>query len=524
MGRVWFNDFDHISTEFQDLTILYPNITQAYFAKKVVTRSSVPSTDGVSSQEQLSVTFEEVDNLVLGREVYVVLEVQDHYLSTAANFDLSIMTVDENLTGTADESLSLIQNGSERSVFTSQIGNTDALNPEEGENPYGNLEDYNNFLIYKVSVRPESRETFDIWAENISEATNPPSLKLQLKSEDESTFMMIDGDYSTINTVLQFHSITPPLAEAGLVTIENKLVYEIYHEDNSFNSLEGNYSITRGDDTTENIDKRIGRIENDSSEEAVYFYHDQDDNEYEICTGELSNVRRRANGVRYETQQLNTQTGQMQMMPSATPPPGFISQEAAPGGDADTNYHYTNGRIATTGNYNARYYNYASNNENDLVQLVRMPDSINFSENSITISYTFYDSQRRFCNPGCFAAFIGILAETGFTSVESTGMCFGDATSYPSVTHPNGDSIDTRYLGTTNTRGLTLNALLNNYDSDSEEDFAQAFVNWGFTEVLAGNNAMFNGLENIVHRRNGSHNNHLHAGNFPDNRIDNLNE
>ncbi|WP_299248197.1 hypothetical protein [uncultured Aquimarina sp.] len=524
MGRVWFNDFDHISTDFEDLTILYPNVTNAYFAKKVVNRSSVPSADGVSSEEQLSVTLEEVDSLVLGREVYIVLEIEDYYLSAGVNFNLSVITIDENLTGTADEALDLLQSGTERSVFTSQIGNTDALNPLEGDNPYGNLQDYDNCLIFKVSIRPESRDTFDTWAENISNATNAPSLKLQLQSEDESTFMMKEGDYGTINTVLQFPSITPPLEETGLAIIENKLVYEIYHPDNVFNALDGNYSITRGDDTTENIDKRIGRIENDSSEEAIYFYHDQDDNEYEICTAGLSNVRRRANGVRYQTQQLNPQTGQMQMMPSATPPPGFISQEDATGGDADTNYHYTNGRIATTGNYNARYYDYASNDENDLIPLVRMPDSLNFSENSITISYEFYDSQRRFCNPGCFAAFIGILAETGFTSVESTGMCFGDATSYPSVTHPNGDSIDTRYLGTTNTRGLTLTALLNNYDSDSEEEFATAFVEWGFTEVLAGSNPLFNGLEDIVHRRNGSHNNHLHAGNFPDNRIDNLNE
>lgn len=98
-----------------------------------------------------------------------------------------------------------------------------------------------------------------------------------------------------------------------------------------------------------------------------------------------------------------------------------------------------------------------------------------------------------------------------------------DILQFPSVTHPNGDSIDTRYLGTEETRGLTLNQLLSNYDGESEEDFAQAFVDIGFDEVMAGSNSLFDNLDDIVHRRNVAHNNHLHAGNFNINRVQSLN-
>ena len=42
------------------------------------------------------------------------------------------------------------------------------------------------------------------------------------------------------------------------------------------------------------------------------------------------------------------------------------------------------------------------------------------------------------------AGFIGALAYFGKTMI-CNGMCFEDATSYPSLSHPNGDSADTLY-------------------------------------------------------------------------------
>ena len=56
---------------------------------------------------------------------------------------------------------------------------------------------------------------------------------------------------------------------------------------------------------------------------------------------------------------------------------------------------------------------------------------------------------------------------------------------------------------------------------------------WRFSEIGAGDEddgvgttpiANFNHLQNNVHFRNNSHNNHLHAGNLPNNVADILNE
>ena len=140
----------------------------------------------------------------------------------------------------------------------------------------------------------------------------------------------------------------------------------------------------------------------------------------------------------------------------------------------------------------------------------------------LTIAFGYKNTARRFCNPDLFAAFIGVLAETSLTSIESTGMCFGNATSYPSVSHPNGDSIDTRYIGTGRTRNLWDTRPT--FDADAETLFATAFVNWGFTQVIAGSHSRYDDLETVVHLRNGHHNDHLHSGNFDEDFIHVINE
>ena len=74
---------------------------------------------------------------------------------------------------------------------------------------------------------------------------------------------------------------------------------------------------------------------------------------------------------------------------------------------------------------------------------------------------------------------------------------------------------------------------MSNYDSNRQDLFAETFRMWRFSEIGAGDEddgvgttpiANFNHLQNNVHFRNNSHNNHLHAGNLPNNVADILNE
>ncbi len=186
----------------------------------------------------------------------------------------------------------------------------------------------------------------------------------------------------------------------------------------------------------------------------------------------------------------------------------FISAVAAPqGGDAETNYHYADGSIISYGQaYGYRRYALTSPNDpNDLISLVRMPDNLNINFetglNNVRATFTYRNTARRYCNPACFAGFIGVLIQLGRTDVVCTGMCFGDATSYPSVTHPNGDSVDTAYLATLAIEQLKVDA----------------FRDYYFTNILRGNISWYPQLTNTAYSN--GHNDHLHSGDFDLDRV-----
>ena len=82
-------------------------------------------------------------------------------------------------------------------------------------------------------------------------------------------------------------------------------------------------------------------------------------------------------------------------------------------------------------------------------------------------------------------------------------MCFGDATSYPSVTHPNGDSIDLSHRIPEAERITLVDAFRDD---------------WSFGDIVTGNAAIHR--RERAHGRNRRHNSHLHAGGFDTNDIE----
>ena len=120
-----------------------------------------------------------------------------------------------------------------------------------------------------------------------------------------------------------------------------------------------------------------------------------------------------------------------------------------------------------------------------------MPDTLNKNAGNKSIIYSFTKTARRFCGPEHFAAFIGALAEDGYT-IKSGGACEKDGTCYPSVSHVNGQSVDTSYLNNT-----------------EEQKFINAMHKFGFKEQLRGKSK-----KAFTHTSNGGklHNNHLHSG------------
>lgn len=214
-----------------------------------------------------------------------------------------------------------------------------------------------------------------------------------------------------------------------------------------------------------------------------YVYHDINGDLYDIAELEFHYAQKRKNG-----QKVNSI------------PDNYIETYNYPkGGDAKTAYLYENGDIYVDGitkRYGFRKYP----KDEGFAQLVRMPDSLNIKKDNFSINYKFENPQRRYCNPESFAGFVGALAEIS-KPVICTGMCFEDSTSYPSLSHPNGDSADTAYYSTL----------------EEEQKKVNAFLDFHFLKIYRGNISWYPQLKGT--RYSDGHNDHLHAGDFDSNVV-----
>ncbi|WP_343625339.1 hypothetical protein [Flavobacterium lindanitolerans] len=482
-------------------------ITRVYFAKKTVTR------------EGANVAFTRIDSLhaqqeggqnlpydsVLGKTVYLVIETEN---MATLSIDAVIRPGDNTLTGNT-ETLNLMwfnpatQNFEVRRKMTAVVGNFDALNnkgttenPSGSHDHYTNLADHENKAIIKLQLRPSLRTDFNTWAANIAAAaTHTANLEVVVERTDNEACAYGPDSTEEVKEAGIFLNSDAQ----GRFRVGNRNFYEIYarvlsgRTNNRNTYTDGTYNFLPMNGT---VRRKISKLENPSSTQVTYYHYDIYGNEVFIATCDKTSVMGRNNG-----QQLG-----------AVPPGALRTENAPAGGAAQTNHIFANA-IVTTGTHrndrNARAFpgalrivRYTASGTN--VPLVRMPDTLNVTVNGRVIAYGFSNTQRRFCNPDCFAAFVGVLSQYGLAGVNSTGMCFGDATSYPSLAHPNGDSVDTSYLA----------------NRQNEQDLLNAFVDWNFAQVIAGTTQQA-WLRN-AHRYAGDHNDHLHSGDFDSNSIHNI--
>jgi hypothetical protein len=482
-------------------------ITAVYFAKKTVTLNGTnvafTRIDSLHTQQEAGAVLPY--DAILGKTVYLIIETVN--MATLA-IDAVIRPSDNALTGNTD-TLTLMKFNPTTQVYestrllTAVVGNYDALNNRiSTENPtgshahYTNIADHANKAIIKLQLRPSLNLTFGDWARNIATANNIVNLEVVVERNDNEPCAYGPDATEEVREAGIFLN-TDAL---GRFRITNRNFYDIYARvfvdrtgtRNNYNDSPYNFLDMNG-----NTRRRIGKIENSSSTQVCYFYFDQYDNEMLIATCTKTNVLGRNNG---------TQLGSL-------PPNATGTVNAPTGGEAQVNHLYANNAIVTTGSHmngatgafpnQLRIVRYTAMTTS--VNLVRMPDTLNFNRNNVVIAYGFAGSQRRFCKPDCFAGFIGVLAQYGLAGVNSTGMCFGDATSYPSLAHPNGDSVDTSYLT----------------NQTNQQNLLNAFVDWNFTQVIAGTNRQ-SWLLN-AHRYAADHNDHLHSGDFDSDSVQILN-
>ena len=215
-----------------------------------------------------------------------------------------------------------------------------------------------------------------------------------------------------------------------------------------------------------------------------YVYHDKNDNEHEICIVDWHTTKKKRDGKTVSAPKRNDKN--------------IIEyNDNVNENDTQKRVKYANGDIAEYGRHPKKgliWRLYSALNED--IEIVRMPDEINYVSDNVTIQYEFSNTQRRYTGPGPLAGFIGALAEVGF-KLQTTGSCFYEATCFPSAEHVNGKSIDTMYI----------------YNVSKDQKTIDAMAKFHFNERFIGITSYFYKLTN-ADNKDDLHNSHLHSGNF----------
>ncbi|WP_158978768.1 hypothetical protein [Cellulophaga sp. L1A9] len=155
-------------------------------------------------------------------------------------------------------------------------------------------------------------------------------------------------------------------------------------------------------------------------------------------------------------------------------------------------YTYPDGTIRTYGKYDGEFRRVVYNKGAGKKHIVKLPNGLNKKVNNKSVKFAFTSTARTYCGPEHFACFIGALTEVGYTDIVSGGMCEEDGTCFPSISHNNGQSVDTSYLD----------------DDTREQNFINAMNKFGFDGQLRGHaKKKFDHMTAKSH-----HNSHLYSG------------
>lgn len=491
-------------------------VTDVYFAKKVTTdngaRVSFTKIDSAHVQQDHQNQNIPYDS-ILGKTVYLIIETSNmQTLSIDAVIRPSANTMTENT-----DTLQLMRFVSPdryevQRMFTVQVGNFDALNNNNGRHDhYGNLDaDHINKAIIKLQLRPDSRATFDEWSRRLADGSI--NLEVAVERSDNSPCAYKDGQ-EEVNGAGVFLD-----DDTGRFRVVNKNIYNIHHGSNTYNTLQ---EIS----TNPSRRRRIQKVLNTHSTEAVFFYYDQNDNEHRICarTKETLTRKRRVNAI-----PPLAQRGDLLETIDFT-----ANRAAGEQIDAHQLLVYSNGTLGD-GATDKWYANQQGN-----VELVNMDilanagvgpqifEAFNYNQNGVIIRYGFQHTRRRSIQPDLFAGFLGSLAQfrqEGHSHyIVSQGFSYSDASCYPSAEHVNGEAGDLNLL-TTQEDGVNTILTAANFDYDNAVILRNILFDFGFllgrsenfsnaSNVSAADNANTR-LPNTIHTATPRHNNHLHIHGF----------
>ena len=300
-------------------------------------------------------------------------------------------------------------------------------------------------------LEKEQRIKPSLWWREVAQSQATQSSNNQTPQTPALSNLSADGKAWFIHPV----SVMGRFISPGIVT------YHIYHDGK--------------------IEKHIPlEISKGYEQKYKYVYHDEKNNEHEICICDWHTTKEKANGVVISA-------------PNRKDPNIIEYKENLKEGDTQKRVKFKNGDIAEYGKHSDLgmiWRRYKALNKN--IEIVRMPDKINYTKDDVIISYVFSNTKRRYTGPDPLAGFIGALAETGL-QLTTTGSCFAEGSCFPSSEHVNGKSIDTLYLN----------------DND-EQKFINAMHKFNFNEQITGNNKKkFDNAKQDL--KKDLHNTHLHS-------------
>jgi len=279
----------------------------------------------------------------------------------------------------------------------------------------------------------------------------------------------------------------------------------------------------------------------DNPVKANYIYHDKYGRIHNVCTCDVLKIDRRGSATRYANTPGNPPSDWN--YPNDIPN-GFIKVIEITTGSCRRIYHFADGHphygqaisstsTGLTGGTKRRYpkingrsafivhmprYPFSYNNPAQGIQNVDglnyFSESNNPNQEDTLIRFSYYRTEREYCNPDLFASFIGVLGEHNYIDVQCSGICFEDGTSHPSVSHNNGFSVDTKYFRDDFAIEIRGNANSATYDEDREEAFGKSFKKFHFlaSKTRKGTLGIFDNL--FGDARDGNHNHHYHCGSF----------
>lgn len=491
-------------------------ISAVYFAKKVTTnngtRVSFTKIDSAHVQQDHQNQNIPYDS-ILGKTVYLIMETSNmQNLSIDAVIRPSANTMTEN-TDTLQLMRFVSPNRYEvQRLFTVQVGNFDVLNNRDGSHAhYTNLQaDHINKAIIKLQLRPDGRATFDDWTRRL--ANGSINLEVAVERTDNNACAYKDGQEEVNGAGIFLNDDT------GRFRVVNKNIYNIHHGSNTYNTLP---EIS----TNPSRRRRIQKVVNAQSNEVIFFYYDQNDNEHRICARTKESVTRKR---RVNTIPLLAQRGALSQTIDFT-----ANRAAGEQIDAHQLLVYANGTLGD-GATDKWYANQPGN-----VDLVDMDilanagvgpqifEAFNYNQNGVIIRYGFQHTRRRSIQPDLFAGFLGSLAQfrqEGHNHyIVSQGFSYSDASCYPSAEHVNGEAGDLNLL-TTQENGTNTILTAANFDYDNAVILRNILYDFGF---ILGRSENFSNTANAstadnantrlphtTHTATPRHNNHLHIHGF----------